>query len=83
MTIALDKRHLKLLEEAVAAGHFVTIEEAAAFAIEQLLPIEPDQGLDQVRQALDEARAELARGEYLTFEDMRASLKARKARRVG
>ncbi len=72
MTITLTPEQQKWLEAEVAAGRFMSVEEAVRLAVaEFMLPIDTSD-LDWVRPYLDEARAEIARGEYVTLEEFNA-----------
>jgi Arc/MetJ-type ribon-helix-helix transcriptional regulator len=60
----------------VRAGAFKTPAEAIAFAVRQLAA--PDEDLSWVAPLLDEARAEIARGEGLSLEEFRTRMRARR-----
>jgi Arc/MetJ-type ribon-helix-helix transcriptional regulator len=78
MTITLTSEQEKRLEAAVAAGQFASVEEAVRCAVERLLMLgEGDYGdLSWVKPYLDEARAEIARGETLSMEEVFAETDA-------
>ena len=72
MTINLTSEQRKWLEAEVAAGHFASVEDAVRFAIDHLFtPLDTDD-LSWAKPYLDEARAEIARGNYLTLEEFNA-----------
>jgi Arc/MetJ-type ribon-helix-helix transcriptional regulator len=64
------------IDQRVRAGAFKTPAEAIAFAVRQVTS--PDEDLSWVKPLLDEARAEIARGEGISLEDFRARMQARK-----
>lgn len=64
------------VQDWVRAGAFKTPAEAIAFAVRQLAS--SDEDLSWVTPLLDEARAEIARGEGLSLEEFRARMRARK-----
>jgi antitoxin ParD1/3/4 len=77
MTITLTSEQQKWLEAEVAAGRFVSVEEAVRLAVaEFMLPIDTND-LDWAKPYLDEARAEIARGEYVTQEEFKRELAER------
>ena len=77
MTITLKPEQQQWLEAAVAAGRFASVEEAVRFAIDHLFaPIDPDD-LSWVKPYLDEARQQIARGEYVSHEDFKRGLAER------
>jgi Arc/MetJ-type ribon-helix-helix transcriptional regulator len=79
MTIALKEHHEKLLRAEVAAGRFVTIEDAVAFALDHFLPGDIDD-LDWAQEAVDAGRASAANGVTRTIAETRQSLQDRIAR---
>jgi Arc/MetJ-type ribon-helix-helix transcriptional regulator len=64
------------IDQRVRAGAFKTPPEAIAFAVRQLAS--PDDDLSWVIPLLEEARAEIARGEGLSLEKFRARMRARR-----
>jgi Arc/MetJ-type ribon-helix-helix transcriptional regulator len=77
MTITLTPEQQKRLEAAVAAGQFASVEEAVRWAVDHL--VVPDDGLGDLSWAkpyLDEARAEIARGETFSPEEVFAETDA-------
>lgn len=78
MTITLTPEQQKRLEAAVAAGQFASVEEAVRFAVDRLIVEEAEYGdLSWVKPYLDEARAEIARGETLSLEEFNAHVEER------
>jgi len=79
MTITLTPEQQKRLEAAVAAGQFASVEEAVRFAVDNLMGADADADADDLSWAkpyLDEARAEIARGETLSVEEVFAETDA-------
>ena len=64
------------IDQRVRAGAFKTPAEAIAFAVRHVTS--PDEDLSWVKPLLDEARAEIARGEGISLEEFRARMRARK-----
>ena len=62
MTIQLSPEQQQWLEAQVAAGHFSSLEQAVAVAIADLMATVEDD-LDWAKSLVDEAAAELDRGE--------------------
>jgi len=62
MTIQLSPEQQQWLEAQVAAGHFSSLEQAVAVAIVDLMATAEDD-LDWAKPLVDEAAAELDRGE--------------------
>jgi antitoxin ParD1/3/4 len=62
MTIQLSPEQQRWLEAQVAAGHFVSLEQAVAVAIADLMATQDDD-LAWAKPLVDTAAAELARGE--------------------
>ncbi len=64
MTITLTPK------AAVAAGRFASVEEAVRFAVDRLALEDAEYGdLSWVKPYLDEARAEIVRGETVSMEE--------------
>jgi Arc/MetJ-type ribon-helix-helix transcriptional regulator len=76
MTITLRPEQLKRIEGMVAAGEYPSVEAAVRHAVDLLLPLD---SLDPaiVKPLLDEARAQIARGEGEPYEEVRANLAKR------
>jgi Arc/MetJ-type ribon-helix-helix transcriptional regulator len=78
MTVTLTPEQVKWIEEAVAAGHFASVEEAVAVAVADLKSSIDFDNLNWAKPYIDEARAQVARGEvvdgdeFLTWLDARA-----------
>jgi antitoxin ParD1/3/4 len=64
MNISLPKEQLEWLEAEVAAGHFSSIDEALTIAVAELKALQEDD-LAWAKPYVDEARAEVARGETI------------------
>jgi Arc/MetJ-type ribon-helix-helix transcriptional regulator len=62
MTIQLSPEQQRWLEDQVAAGHFASLEQAAAVAVADLMTTASDD-LDWAKPLVDEAAAELEGGE--------------------
>ena len=81
MTITLTPEQQKWLETQVAAGRFVSIEEAVRLAVAELmLPVDTSD-LSWAKPYLDEARASLARGEGVPADAVFAEIEARLEKR--
>ncbi len=77
MTITLTPEQQKRLEAAVAAGQFASVEEAVRLAVDNLMVADADaDDLSWAKPYLDEARAEIARGETLSVEEVFAETDA-------
>jgi antitoxin ParD1/3/4 len=68
MKIDLPTDQRKWLEAEVAAGRFTSVSEAVEMAIAGLM-IDEEDDLRWAKPLIEEARAEVARGEVLTAED--------------
>jgi len=68
MNVSLPREQLEWLEAEVAAGHFSSIDEALAVAVAGLRSI-VDDNLAWAKPYVDEARAEVARGETIPGDD--------------
>ena len=66
MTITLTPEQQKWLEAEVAAGRIASVEEAVRLAVDLIMPIDITD-LSWAKPYLDEARAEIARGEYVEY----------------
>jgi antitoxin ParD1/3/4 len=64
MNISLPKEQLEWLEAEVAAGHFSSIDEALTIAVAELKALQEDD-LAWAKPYVDEARAEVARGDTI------------------
>ena len=80
MTITLTPAQQAHLEAAVASGQFASIEEAVRFAVERLILDAEFGDLSWVRPYLDEARAEVERGETISLDEFNAHVEKRLAR---
>jgi antitoxin ParD1/3/4 len=76
MTITLTPAQQKWLEAEVAAERYASVEEAVRAAVDAVMPPEL-RGLSWTKPYLDEARASLARGEGVTFEEFNAQVEKR------
>jgi len=71
MTITLTPEQQKRLEAAVAAGQFASVEEAVRFAVDHLVLSDAERDdLSWAKPYLDEARAQIARGETVPPEEV-------------
>ncbi|GEP60719.1 hypothetical protein [Reyranella soli] len=68
MAIQLSPEQQRWLEAQVAAGHFASLEQAVAVAVADLMAMAPDD-LDWAKPLVDEAAAELDRGEGLPHDE--------------
>jgi Arc/MetJ-type ribon-helix-helix transcriptional regulator len=76
MTMQLPSDVQDWIDQRVRAGAFKTPEEAIAFAVRHV--VSPDNDLSWVKPLLDEARAEIARGEGISLEEFRTRMRARR-----
>jgi Arc/MetJ-type ribon-helix-helix transcriptional regulator len=74
MTMQLPSDVQDWIDKRVKAGAFKTEAEAIAFAVRQLAS--PDEDLSWLKPLLDEARAEIARGDGISLEEFRARCRA-------
>ena len=72
MTITLTPEQQERLEAAVAAGHFASVEAAVPAAVDLILMPADTSDLSWAKPYLDEARAQIERGETLTLEEFNA-----------
>lgn len=72
MTIRLTAEQQKWLEAEVAAGRFVSIEEAVRLAVAEFMVPVDTTDLSWAKPYLDVARAQIERGETVTLEDFNA-----------
>jgi Arc/MetJ-type ribon-helix-helix transcriptional regulator len=78
MTITLTPEQQKRLEAAVAEGQFASVEEAVRWAVDHLVLTDDDLGdLSWAKPYLDEARAQIARGESISLEEFNAHVDER------
>jgi antitoxin ParD1/3/4 len=75
MQIQLTKEHEDWLREQVAAGHFSSLEEAVAEAIDSLKGEDDD--FAWAKPLVEEGLAELDRGESIPAEEVFARVEAR------
>jgi len=85
MTVTLTPDQQKRLEAAVAAGQFSSVEEAVRCAVERMMLAQEAEDaeygdLSWVKPYLDEARAEIARGETISLEEFNAHVEKRLAK---
>ncbi len=77
MTITLTPEQQQRLEAAVAAGQFASVEEAVRWAVDHFVVTDEDLGdLSWAKPYLDEARAQIARGETVSAEEVFAETDA-------
>ena len=75
MTITLTPAQQQRLEAAVAAGQFASVEEAVRHAVDRLaFDLETDWAW--AKPLVDEARAQVARGETVTADEVFAQTDA-------
>ena len=74
MTIQLSPEQQQWLEAQVAAGHFSSLEQAVAVAIADLMATAEDD-LDWANPLVDEAAAELDRGEGVPADEAFARIR--------
>jgi len=77
MTITLTPKQQKRLEAEVAAGRFTSVEEAVRLAVADFLAPVNTTDLSWAKPLLDEARAEIARGEHITLDEFNAHVEKR------
>ena len=63
MNIALEPMQQNWLDEQVASGIFLSVDDAIALAVAGLMTTPEDENLDWARLSVDEARSAIARGE--------------------
>jgi antitoxin ParD1/3/4 len=76
MNISLPKEQLEWLEAEVAAGHFSSIDEALTIAVAELKALQDD-NLAWAKPYVEEARAEVARGETIQGDEFLKWLRER------
>ena len=76
MTITLTPAQQKWLEAEVSAGRFASVEDAVRLAIDLFMPVDSTD-LSWAKPYLDEARGQVARGEYITHEEFKWDLAER------
>jgi len=74
MTIQLSPEQQQWLEDQVAAGHFSSLDQAVAVAIADLMATVEDD-LDWAKPLIDEAAAELDRGEGVPADEAFARIR--------
>jgi antitoxin ParD1/3/4 len=74
MTIQLSPEQQQWLEAQVAAGYFSSLEQAVAVAIADLMATAEDD-LDWAKPLVDEAAAELDRGEGVSADEAFARIR--------
>lgn len=82
MTITLDPDQEARLKTRVASGDFASVEEAARQLIDEALvqrALEENDDMAWAKPYVDEALAEVARGEHITLEQHKARNAARLA----
>jgi len=76
MNISLPKEQQEWLEAEVAAGHFSSVDEALMIAVAELKALQEDD-LAWAKPYVDEARAEIARGETIPGDEFLKWLRER------
>jgi antitoxin ParD1/3/4 len=79
MTITLTPEQQKRLEAAVAEGQFASVEEAVRWAVDCMV-VEEYGDLSWAKPHLDEARAQIARGEFVSLDEFNAHVDERLAK---
>lgn len=74
MTIQLSPEQQQWLEAQVAAGHFASLEQAVAVAIADLMAT-TDDDLARAKPLVDQAEAELQRGEGVPADEALARIR--------
>jgi Arc/MetJ-type ribon-helix-helix transcriptional regulator len=64
------------LEAEVAAGRIASVEDAVRLAVDLIMPVDTSD-LSWARPYLDEARGQVARGEYVEHSDLKRELAER------
>ena len=77
MTITLTPEQQKWLEAEVAAGRITSVEDAVRLAVDHFLIPVDTADLSWVKPYLDEARAQIGRGEYVEYVDVKRELAER------
>jgi antitoxin ParD1/3/4 len=73
ITLTLTREQEESLQALVASGRFASVEAAISFAIDHFSP--PDlTDLSWAKPYLDEARAQVERGEVITLEEFKAHI---------
>ena len=81
MNISLSSEQLAWLQDKVSSGRFSSIEEAAMAAIDAAIASEADD-MGWARPLVDEARASIGRGEFLTHDQFKSFI-AGERRKLG
>jgi Arc/MetJ-type ribon-helix-helix transcriptional regulator len=76
MTITLTAEQQRWLEAEVAAGRIASVEEAVRLAVDLIMPVDTTD-LSWAKPYLDEAREQVARGEYVEHSDLKRELAER------
>jgi antitoxin ParD1/3/4 len=79
LKIELTPSQAAILQAAVAAGEFPTIEAALQQALDQILPLDTDD-LSWARPYVDKARESIAQGRYVTLDEFRRDIREAIAR---
>ena len=74
MTITLTPKQQQWLEAEVAAGRYVSVEEAVRLAVAELMTPIDTTDLSWAKPYIDSARASLARGEGIDAEQVFAEV---------
>ena len=76
MTVTLTPEQMRWLEQAVAEGRFSSVEEAVRVAVDRFIIDQEFGDLSWAKPYLDEARAEIARGEGIELDSFLARLRS-------
>jgi len=82
MTIQLPRPQREWLQQRVADGTFATTDEAAKELIDERMALEADD-LDWVRGDVEEARTDVAAGQFMTLDEHLARNADRLAKLLG
>jgi antitoxin ParD1/3/4 len=74
MTVQLSPEQQRWLEDQVKAGHFASLEQAVAVAVADLMAT-VDDDLEWAKPLVDEAAAELDRGEGVPVDEAFARIR--------
>jgi hypothetical protein len=77
MNIVLSARTQKLLEDRMKKGGYVNPDEALFAALESLEEADALELDSETHAAIDRAEAQIARGEYRDWEDVKTELRAK------
>ena len=79
MSITITPEQTAWLQAEVAGGRFASLDEAAQYMLDAQRDIEADEAA-WIKPLLDEAMADIDRGEGISFEEFEAHIAARLAK---